>query len=44
MIKVTSPREIITAIAEDLKQKSTDEQKQAIEEYKQMLLEFFRNN
>jgi len=27
MIKTTSPREIITAIAEDLKQKSTDEQK-----------------
>lgn len=42
MIKATSPKEIITAIAEDLKQKSTDEQKQVIEEYKQLLLEFFK--
>lgn len=41
MIKATSPREIITAIAEDLKQKSTDEQKKVIEEYKKLLLEFF---
>ena len=41
MIKATSPREIIIAIAEDLKKKSTDEQKQIIEEYKQLLLDFF---
>lgn len=41
MIKTTSPREIIIAISEKLKKNATDEQKAIVEEYKQLLLEFF---
>ena len=41
MIKTTSPREVISAIAEDLEKNVTPEQKQVIEEYKRRLLEFF---
>lgn len=41
MIKITSPREIIIAISEEVKKNATDEQKAIIEEYKRMLLEFF---
>lgn len=39
--EVTTPRELIDAIAEDIKQDSTPEQIEAIEKYKKMLLQFF---
>ena len=41
MIKITSPREIIIAVSEEIKKNATDEQKTIVEEYKKMLLEFF---
>lgn len=41
MIKITSPREIIIAVSEEIKKNATEEQKAIIEEYKKMLLEFF---
>lgn len=41
MIKIVSPIDVITGIAEDMLKESTPEEAAIIEEYKRRLLEFF---
>lgn len=41
MIKIVSPIDVITAIAEDMLKEASPEEAVAIKEYKRRLLEFF---